>query len=124
MSGWWNTELWTGDASAPESLLASVSTMGLQQPMTMVEFVPPVACGADFWVVMNCKSMGSGRPFPFADGTPNPVSHSFISSDGTTWEPFVLWESQTAVDFFFRAHGSIVMNLQGSTWGEIKGLFR
>lgn len=122
-SGWWDSEIWIGGPEGPESLLISVETAGISMQPTFVDFDPPIQCGDNFWVVADCMPMGSGRPYFFADGSPNPVSHSFVSSDWEIWEPFIPGSSSTAVDFFIRAHGTLQLNLEESSWGAVKTLF-
>jgi hypothetical protein len=122
-SAWWDSEIWIGGASGPESLLVVVPTSGISMVPTFVSFDPPIECGNSFWVVMDCEPMGAGRPATFADDTPNPISHSFISEDGITWEPFIMESGPTAIDLFFRAYGTLELDLEGSSWGRIKALF-
>jgi hypothetical protein len=59
---------------------------------------------------MNCMPMGSGRPYPFADGTSNPVNHSFVSSDGDIWDPYTPQSSPTAVDFFPKRTSGVLLS--------------
>lgn len=121
--GWWDSEIWTGGPEGPESLLVSISTVGYSMQPAYATFDPPIQCGESFWVVMDCESMGSGRPSTFADGTPNPVDHSFISWDGQVWEPSTPGSSASAVDFFFRVYGTLQLDLDEGSWGSIKTLF-
>lgn len=116
-SGWWESEIWTGGPEGPDSQLVATTTWGYSMQPAFAVFNPPIQCGVTFWVVMDCWPMGSGRPYALADGTPNLISHSYKSENWEVWEPF------THGDFFFRAHGTLQLDLEESSWGAIKTLF-
>jgi hypothetical protein len=114
-------ELWAGDQSGPATQMDQVSITAEHYSPTYADYGYLEPDG-DAWGLVNTEMSAGGWPSLLGDNTPNPVNHSFFSSDSfRAWEPWIM-QGPTANDYFIRIVGSI-HDLDQSTWGAIKTLF-
>lgn len=109
-------EVYSGGQSGPATLLAQVSVPVSHMGPDYVYFDPPLPVPPDFWVVVNTEMSAGGWPSILGDPSAAAGPHSFFS-DGFVWEPWGIG------DYFIRAHGEALMQLESATWGSLKVLF-
>ncbi len=109
-------ELYDGGASGPLDLLDQSTVTALHYSPAFVQYPDIIACGNEFWVVVNTGMSDGGWPSLLGDGTPNPEFHSYSSDDCQ------VWTSWGEGDYIIRAFGEVAA-LESETWGSIKTLF-
>ncbi len=110
-------EVYGGDQSGPATLLAQVSATASHMGPDYVYFDPPLQVPSDFWVVVNTEMSSGGWPCILGDPSATAGPHSFFSDDFVVWEPWGIG------DYFIRAHGEALLDLESTTWGAVKSLF-
>lgn len=107
-------ELWNGDQNGPVEFLASEEGTAQGSGKTVINFVPPVEAGENFWCIVNTELSAGGWPSILTDGVP--TGHSFFSGD-FAWEPFDLGNYMMSV-----GNGNSA-SLSRMSWGAIKAVF-
>jgi hypothetical protein len=116
------SELYTGDASAPATMLNQTSVTAVHYQPVYASYASPIDVGNEFWGLVNTEMSAGGWPSILGDNTPQTVDHSFFSDDFIVWEPWVI-QGPTANDYFVRANCPVV-GLQIETWAGIKYLWQ
>ena len=114
------SEIWNGDETGPEVLLAQETVTALHLAPCFHDFDPILEVGQNFWCLINTEMSAGGWPSVLGDySQPGDAGHSYFSDDLIVWEPWgEMGEYFITVGITYPGEA-----FNTTTWGAVKALF-